>query len=348
MTLPTTYLSVLLVTILGLVALGSWINTLKLTKKWRYELFYFDFAIGVGFAAVIAAFTLGTLGADGFTLLDDLMRAGKRNMAWGIAAGMLFNLGYMLLVGASTLLGITVAFPLGLGTALVVSSLLSYVSSPQGNPTMVFTGLALVALAVVLGVITYRTLSLARELQRMKAGEHRTLRPSVSWKGVLTVIISGLLLGVLNPLVSMATTGDAGIGPYSLALMFAVGIVFSTFVYNLFLMNLPLSGRPLEIPEYFRGQLRNHVLGCLGGVIWATGMIAAYVAAVAPEEARVAPGVSFALLQAAPLVTALWGLLVWKEFKGAGVRPPVLLAVTLFLYLAALVMLCLAPFSATA
>jgi len=344
MTLPTTYASALLVTILGLICLGSWINCLKLTRKWRFELFYFDFAIGAAVIAVVAAFTLGTLGADGFTFLDDLMRAGKRNMAYGIAAGGIFNLGYMLLVGAVTLTGMAVAFPLGLGTAILVSSVLTYIAKPQGNSTMVFAGLGLIALALVADAVTHRSLSFSRETQRMKAGEHRTLRPSVSWKGIILGLIAGFLMGVITPLVSMATTGDVGVGPYSLAVMFSVGILFSTFVYNLYLMNLPISGRPIEILEYFRGRFRLHLFGLLGGVIWATGMIASYVTASAPEEANLAPSTSFALLQAAPLVTALWGLLAWKEFKGADVRVMSLLVLTLFLFLAGLVTLALAPF----
>jgi glucose uptake protein len=345
MTLPTTYLSTLLVTILGLIALGSWINTLKLAGRWRYELFYFDVAIGAAVAAAVAAFTLGTLGADGFTFLDDLMRAGKRNMAYGVAAGMLLNLGTMLLVGGISLAGMAIAFPLGLGTALIFSSLLSYISRPGGNPVLTFTGLGLVALALIFSAITHRSLSLRKEVLRMKAGEHRTLRPTVSWKGPLVSFIGGLLIGALNPLLGMASTGDVGLGPYSVAVMFAAGILFSTFVGNLYLMNLPLSGKPLEILEYFRGRLRQHALGVLGGMVWAAGILSSLVAASAPEEAQVARGTSFALLQSAPLVTALWGLAAWKEFKDADARTASFLVLMLFLYLAGLVMLALAPFS---
>jgi glucose uptake protein len=345
MTLPTTYMSALLVTILGLIALGTWINTLKLAKKWRYELFYFDFAIGAFIASVVVAFTLGTFGSDGFILADDFMRAGRRNMAWGMGAGMLFNLGFILLIGTSTMLGIVVAFPLGFGTALIVSSLLHYITGPEGNTTMVFTGIALAALATVMALFSYRSLAMAKEIARMKAGEHRTLRPSISWKGIFLCVLGGVLMGVLNPLITAATTGDTGMGPYSLALVFSAGMLFSTVVYDMFLMNLPLAGRPLEILDYFRGKVRSHLLGILGGAIWAGGMIAVYVAASAPDEARVAAGTGFAIVQAVPLIAALWGLVVWKEFATAGIKALALQALTLFLYAAALVMLALAPFS---
>jgi glucose uptake protein len=179
----------------------------------------------------------------------------------------------------------------------------------------------------------------------MKAGEHRTLKPSVSWKGLLVSFIGGLLIGAINPLLAMATTGDAGLGPYSVAVMFSAGILFSTFVYNLYLMNLPLSGKPLEILEYFRGRFRHHLPGFLGGVLWAVGIVANLVATSAPEDVRVAPGTSFAIIQSAPLVAAVWGLAAWKEFKDTDARVMSLLALTLFLYLAGLLMLALTPFS---
>jgi len=231
--------------------------------------------------------------------------------------------------------------------ALVISSILTYVSRPQGNASMVFIGLGLVVLAVAFGALTHRTLAMAKELERMKAGEHRTLRPSVSWKGIIVSLVAGILLGVYGPLVRAATTGETGVGPYSLAVTFTLGILSSSVVYNLYLMNLPLQGRPVEMPEYFRGRGSTHILGWLGGIIWAAGMLACWVLASAPEEARPSPGTTFALLQSAPLVTALWGVFVWKEFKQGDARSIAHLTVMLFLFLAGLVMLALAPFSAT-
>ncbi len=218
MTLATTYAAALLITIFSMICWGSWANSLKLTGKWRFELFYFDYSIGVLLAAGVIALTFGTLGSDGFVLLDDLMRAGKRNMAYAFAAGMVFNLGNILLVAAIALAGLSVAFPIGIGLALVIGAVWNYIINPQGNPALIFTGVAVIILAIVVDAFAYRSLGMLKELQRMKAGEHRTLRPSVSWKGVVISLASGVLIGAFYPLVEMAKAGDIGLGPYAVGL----------------------------------------------------------------------------------------------------------------------------------
>ena len=105
MILPHTYLVTLLVLLLSMICWGSWANTQKMTGKWRFELFYFDYAFGVLLTAVIIAFTLGTMGFDGFSFLDDMMNAGKRYSAMGFGAGVIFNLANMLLVAAISVAG---------------------------------------------------------------------------------------------------------------------------------------------------------------------------------------------------------------------------------------------------
>ena len=346
MTLPTTYLSALLTAIVCLACLGSWINALKMSKKWRFELFYFDLAIGLFAAAVIAALTLGTLGADGFTLQDDLMRAGKRTIVSGVAAGMVFNLGNMLMVGAASIIGISLAFPLAMGLGLLIGTVLAYISRPLGDPTVLWVGLALAFLAVVFAALAHRALSLSVELAKMKSGEHRTLRPTVRWKGIIVSLAAGILLSVYRPLVSAASEGDIAVGPYSLALIFSLGVLFSSVVCNLYLMNLPLQGRPLEMHEYCRRRGRNHLLGWLGGLVWGAGIIASFVLLDSPQEALRSPGLIFALLKSAPLLTALWGIFVWKEFQKADPRSLAYLVMTLFLFLAAVVTLAQLPFPA--
>ncbi len=343
MTLPETYLAALLLTILTMLCWGSWANTLKIAKNWRFELFYFDYSFGVLLAAVVAAYTFGTMGYDGFLFTDDLMRAGRRNVALGFAGGVVFNLANMLLVAAISVAGLSVAFPVGIGLALVIGVIWNYFLNPQGNPSLLFTGAGLVVLAIVVDALAYRGLALRREVQAMKEGAHRTLRPKVSWKGIMLSLVSGVLMGSFYPLVEMGKAGDTGLGPYGIAFVFALGVFISTFVFNLYFMNLPVQGEPVEMLEYFRGSLRVHLLGILGGVIWCTGTVANFVAASAPQEIQVGPAVSYAIGQGATMVSALWGLLLWKEFAGASASVKTLLVLMFILFLSGLGLVSIAP-----
>jgi glucose uptake protein len=347
MTLPSTYIAALLLTILTMLCWGSWANTLKLSGKWRFELFYFDYAFGVLLASVIAAYTFGTFGYDGFLFMDDLMRAGKRNMVLGFAGGVVFNLANMLLVAAISVAGLAVAFPVGIGLALVIGVIWNYVLNPQGNPTFLFLGAGLVVLAIVVDALAYRSLEFQRAEERIKAGLSRTLQPKVSMKGILLSLISGVLMGSFYPLVEMGKAGDAGLGPYAIAFVFALGVFFSTFVFNLYFMNLPVQGEPVEILDYFRGTAKQHLLGIAGGLIWCAGTVANFVAASAPQEIQVGPAVSYAIGQGATAVSALWGLLVWKEFAGADAKVKSLLVLMFFLFLSGLALVSIAPLFAS-
>lgn len=347
MTLATTYAAALLITIFSMICWGSWANSLKLTGNWRFELFYFDYSIGVLVAAGVIALTFGTLGSDGFVLLDDLMRAGKRQIAYAFAAGMVFNLGNILLVAAIALAGLSVAFPIGIGLALVIGAVWNYIINPQGNPALIFTGVAVIVLAIVVDAFAYRSLGLLKELQKMKAGEHRTLRPSVSWKGIVISLASGVLIGIFYPLVEMAKAGDIGLGPYAVGLVFCLGLFCSTFVYNLYFMNLPVQGPPLEVMDYFRGLPKHHLLGVLGGMVWCAGTMTNFVAASTPPEVQVGPAITYAMGQGATMVSALWGILVWKEFAGADAKVKALLVLMFFLFLSGLALLSMAPLYVT-
>lgn len=343
MVLPDSYTTALLITILSMICWGSWANTQKLAGKWRFELFYFDYAFGVLAAAVVAAFTFGSLGFDGFLFTDDLMRAGRRNVAYGLAAGVVFNLANMLLVAAIAVAGLAVAFPVGIGLALIIGVIWNYSINPQGNPTLLFTGMAIVIAAIVTDALAYRAHALAQARAAIKAGRTRTTIPAASWKGILLSLASGLLMGSFYPLVELGKQGESGLGPYAIAFIFALGIFFSTFVFNLFFMNLPVEGEPVEILEYFKGTWKQHALGIAGGIIWATGTISNFVAASSPREVQVGPAISYALGQGATLVSALWGLLLWKEFRGADGRVKMLLGLMLFLFAVGLGLISIAP-----
>ena len=325
MTLPTTYLACLLVSIFSLLCAGAWANSVKLSGKRRFELFYFDFAAGLMLTAVVVAFTLGTLGTDGFVLMDDFLHAGKRNMSYGICAGVIFNLGSFLLVAAIKMAGLSVAFPIGFGLGFATWSILAQVIDGQGKPGLVFAGVAALVVAIVFDMVAYNSVSLHQEVKKMKAGAHRTLRPSVAWKGVLLSVIGGL-----------SRTGEIGLGPYALGLCFCIGVFVSTFVFNLYFMNLPLMGAPLEMRDYFRGRGKGRIIGLLGGVVWCLGLMAAIVAASAPPEAQINPVVASWLSGGAVPLGALFGILAWRELAGAGATTKALVVVMFFLLLAGL------------
>jgi glucose uptake protein len=337
MILPTTYAAALLLTILTMFCWGSWANTTKLTGKWRFELFYFDYSFGVLLLAVAAALTYGSMGND-LTAFDEFLIASKRKMAYGFAGGVVFNLANMLLVAAISVAGLAVAFPIGIGLALVIGVVWNYLITPQGNPGLLFGGAALVAGAIVVCARAYRAHAKKRApAPGQAAGARRTGR------GIALSLIAGLLMGSFYPLVEMGKTGDFALGPYSIALVFSLGVFLSTFFFSIVFMNLPVEGPAISPFQYFRGTLSQHALGVAGGAIWAVGTIANFAASSAPPEVNVGPAVSYAMGQGAALISTLWGLLVWKEFAGADRRVKTLLAVMLLLFLAGLGAISVAP-----
>ena len=332
MILPTTYAVALLLLVLSMICWGSWANTFKLARNWRFELFYFDYAIGVVIAAVVAAFTFGSMG-DNLSFLDNLSITGKRQIAMAFVAGGVFNLANMLLVAAISLAGMAVAFPVGIGLALVIGVVLNYIIQPAGNPLLLFSGALLVVLAIAVDALAYRN-------HGATAGS--TVK-KFSMKGLIIALVSGVLMGCFYPLVAMSTAGEIGLGPYTVAVIFSIGVLLSTLVFNMYFMNLPVQGEPVPLTAYFRGSVRNHVLGLLGGILWCCGAIMNFAAASAPPEVNVGPAISYGLGQGATMISALWGLLVWKEFKGANARVRMLLTIMLLLFAAGLGAISVAP-----
>ena len=322
---------------------GSWANSFKLTKNWRFELFYFDYAFGVLAAALLAALTFGTLGFDGFSFQDDLRHAGLRQDFWALVAGGIFNLANMLLVAAISIAGMAVAFPVGIGLALVIGVVWNYFINPTGNRELLFGGMAIIVAAIIVDALAYRSYALQRSRLAAREGRARQVRKSMSTKGIIVSLVSGVLMGSFYPLLQGAMGGEAGLGPYSVAFVFSLGVFFSTFVFNLVFMNLPIEGSPIEIMEYFRGSLKSHALGILGGMIWAAGLITNLVAAAAEGNAKVGPAVSYGVGQCAAMVSALWGLFVWREFAGADSKVKTLVAVMLILFVSGLTLISIAP-----
>ncbi|HEY3835002.1 MAG TPA: multidrug DMT transporter permease [Bryobacteraceae bacterium] len=314
-----------------------------MTKRWRFELFYFDYSIGVVLAAFIAALTFGNFGFDGFTFMDDLRHAGLRQDAWAMGAGAIFNLANMLLVAAISIAGMAVAFPVGIGLALVIGVIWNYAINPTGNKALLFGGTAIIVAAIIVDALAYRAYALVRSRQAAREGKARQVRKSMSTKGIIISLVAGVLMGSFFPLLQNAMTGEIGLGPYAVSVVFSLGVFFSTFVFNLVFMNLPIEGAPIEISDYFKGSLKSHGLGILGGMIWSAGLITNVVAAAAEGSAKVGPAVSYGFGQGATMVSALWGILAWHEFVGADSKVKSMIGCMLILFIGGLTLVSIAP-----
>jgi glucose uptake protein len=363
MILPTTYGAALLLTVLSMLCWGSWANTQKLSGKWRFELYYFDYAFGVLLCALIAAFTFGSFNSQDLSVFDTLALTAKRKMAWAFSAGVVFNLANMLLVAAISISGLAVAFPIGIGLALVIGVIWNYSLNPQGNPLLLFGGAGLVVVAIVVDAIAYKAhagsgvvkaqvtpvpepVPLKQTLtHRSRSASRRRapVGPPSPMKGIIISLISGVLMGSFYPMVQMSRAGEDGVQPYADALFFSSGVFLSTFLFNFFFMLMPIQGESVSFLDFFRGTKTQHLLGIAGGLIWCVGAISNFVASSAPQSVQVGPAVSYAMGQGATMVSALWGLLVWKEFAGAKPRVKILLAVMLVLFAAGLGMVAVAP-----
>jgi glucose uptake protein len=357
MIVPTTYVTALLVTILSMICWGSWANTQKLSGKWRFELFYYDYSFGVLLTAVIAAFTFGSMNQSELSVMDSFAISGYRNIAYGFAGGVIFNLANMLLVSAIAISGLAVAFPIGIGLALVIGVILNYILNPQGNPALLFGGAAVVVVAIVVDAMAYRiheknrqpvaTMAAVPDHKRTATRGHRSAelpkKTSKSIKGIVLSLVAGVLMGSFYPLVEMGKGGENGLSPYAIALVFAIAVFLSTFLFNFFFMLIPVQGEPVSIGQYFRGTKWQHVLGIVGGTVWCIGTISNFVASSAPKNVQVGPAISYALGQGATMISALWGLLVWKEFAGASEKVRMLIIIMMVLFLAGLTMVAVAP-----
>ncbi len=284
---------------------GSWANTQKLAgRTWRFELFYWDYALGVLLLALAFAFTLGSLGSEGRPFLQDLCQAGSSNVVSALLGGLVFNVANILLVAAIDLAGMAVAFPVGIGLALVIGVVKSYTVNPVGNSTVLFAGVAVVAVAIILDALAYR---------RLGGGSG-----GGKVKGILLSVICGIMMGFFYPLVAQAMATDfaapeAGLlTPYTAVVLFALGLFLSNFILNTLVMRFPFRGEPVALSDYFKGSLGVHLTGVLGGAIWCVGMSFSIIA-----SGMAGPAISYGLGQGATLVAALWGVFVWKEFAAA-------------------------------
>jgi glucose uptake protein len=333
MILAQNHFQTLLLLIVSALCWGLWAAVYRKTHKLRYELFYFDLAIGAAIVAVVCALTVGSLGFDGFSFVDDVMHAGKRQWLFAFGAGVIFNLANMLVMGAISVAGLSVALPLGVGISSMFGMGITVLMGHFGNPIWKFPGSACLLLAVILVAVAYSLMISERQDKLVKEGKVKTTNvpgygrgmivstdaPSAT-KGLLLSGVAAALMWIMYPLLNFARAGETGLGPYSCVFLFMGGVFLSTFIYNLFFLNLPVEGEPLELIEYFRLPFTDHLLGAFAGAILCCALLGELVSEAGPPEAQVGTVMTYGIKQASIPVAAIWGVWVWKDFRDAGPR----------------------------
>jgi len=288
---------------------GSWANTQKLSgKRWPFELYYWDYVFGVLLMALIFAFSMGSMGDGGRGFLADVGQADPANIGSALVGGFVFNAANILLVAAIAVAGMSVAFPVGIGLALVIGVVVNYMATPKGNPTLLFLGVALVAAAIVIDAVAYSRIP--------SQGKKGTAR------GLILAVLCGIMMGYFYRFVAAAmpepeptnfiNMPDGKLSPYTAMVFFSLGILASQIVFNFAnIIGWATKSEP-SAPEYFQGTPKDHLWGVVGGMIWAVGMTFSIIA-----FGVVGGGVSYGLGQGATMVAAFWGVFIWREFSDA-------------------------------
>lgn len=311
---------------------GSWGNTQKLAARtWRYELFYWDYVIGMVLFALVIALTMGSVGTAGRPFLRDIAQVSAAGWGWIILGGVIFNASNILLSASTSIAGMSVAFPLGVGISMALGTVNTYiVERGQGldstDPAFLGAGVVLVVLAIVCNGIA----SGSANGGSVSARDRK--------KGILLAIVAGVLMSLFYSFVAramdlenFASPAPGKATPYTAIVIFSIGVLLSNFVFNTIVMKRPFVGEPVSYREYFSGSGRTHLVGMLGGAIWCLGTAFSYIA-----SGKAGASVSYALGQGAPMIAAIWGVFIWKEFKGAPKRVYGLLALMFCLFISGL------------
>ncbi len=320
MFVPTTFAAALVMTVLSTFCWGSFANAFKFMKNYRFELYYWDFALGIFLTALALAFTMGSVAGGENAFLMNVQSADTMNILYAAIGGFIFNIANVLLIAGIAIAGLAVAFPISIGIALVEGVILSYAIQPKGNALFLGAGVVMAVIAVVLIGKAYR------ELQ----GQNQKL----SRKGVIICVVSGVLMGLFAPFVTRAMTASHPLTPYTVAVFFTLGAFICCFFFNTYLMKKPLLGEPIGFSGYRSAPASYHAFGLLGGMIWSIGMVFNFVAA-----SLVGVAISYAIGQASPMVAAAWGVFVWHEFRGSNSRAKKYLAGMFASYFLALMLI---------
>lgn len=307
---------------------GSWANTQKIAgKNWRFELFYWDYVIGVVLFSLFSALTLGSFGHEGRGFMADLKQADSDNILKAIIGGIIFNAANILLSAAIAIAGMSVAFPVGIGIALILGVIVNYINAPQGNPVYIIIGVVFIMAAIITNAIAYR-----------KTNRNEKV---VSVKGLVISLFAGLLMSLFYRFIASSmdlsnfeNPAAGKMTPYTAVFIFSLGILLSNFIFNTILIYKPFQGEPTNYSSYFKGRSGTHLTGVLGGIIWGVGNSFNLIAA-----GKAGAAISYGLGQGATMIAAFWGVFIWKEFKQKGANVNGLIMAMFVLFAAGLGML---------
>jgi glucose uptake protein len=319
---PHSYTIQLTLMIASMCCWGSWANTVKLTPGWRFQSFYWDYVIGLFLASLLFGFALG----GGGIFLSGLFTSTTVAILYALLSGAIFNAANQLLVAAIDIAGLAVAFPIGIGLALIIGVVLNYILQPAANPVMLFVGVTLVVLAIVVDAMAYRSRETGSE--------------SVPKRGIFISLLCGVLMGVFYPFLTKAMQGDGAFNAYTVVPYFAVGVALCALPMNYAMMRKPFTGTPVAFSDYASARPSWHLWGILGGAIWCAGLSANLISSRAQ---MVGPAVSYAIGQGATMVSAAWGVFIWREFQNSPKRTNVLIALMFLLFILGLGLIALAP-----
>ncbi|TSA37724.1 MAG: multidrug DMT transporter permease [Porphyromonadaceae bacterium] len=314
---------------------GSWANTQKIAaKSWRFELFYWDYVLGMLLFSLLFGLTFGSSGAKGMSFAASISQASVSSIVNPIIGGVIFNLSNILLVAAISIAGLAIAFPVGVGLCMVLGVIINYIATPKGNPVFLFIGMGIVLVAIIIDAIAYKKLAI--------------IKKKTPTQGIALSVVAGFLMAWFFRFIASAIASDpentgAGMAeagkltPYAAFFFFSIGVLVSNFLFNTYLMKKPIEGAPVSFKQYFNGNFRSHLSGIIGGMVWALGTCLSLLAA---NKAGYA--ISFGLGQCATMIGALWGVFIWKEFKGANKSVNWLLAMMFLLFTAGLALIIIA------
>lgn len=327
MILVQNYALAVFLCVVAMICWGSWQNTQNLAgKTWRFELYYWDYSIGIFLFALLMAFTFGSFGNEGRSFIPDLKQADPRNLMSAALGGVIWNMGTLLLVAAISVAGMSVAFPIGGGLGWVLGIIINYIGMPEGNPVLLFGGTGFIVLAIIMSMQSYRKLAANQK------------KPTL--KGILLSFLAGLCIAFFYRFVASAlatdfTPEEAGkISSYTAVVFFSIGALICTAIANPIFMKKPVEGEPVYMSQWTAAPSRTHFWGLLGGAIWCLGNSVSFMSVGAAS-----PAISYGLSNSAPVVAALWGIFVWKEFRGAPKVVNVLLTLMFMFYFAGLIMI---------